>query len=108
MTDLRYRATHRTTYESRPVGRRGERRREIILQRLDAVVEKKIPWRQISIPKLTDAAGCSPATFYQYWTSLESAAAEFIELKRSELKRGERLSPRWSAIEGLLRTEDWI
>ena len=30
-------------------------------------------WREISAPRLAERAGCSPATFYQYFADLEEA-----------------------------------
>lgn len=90
------------TPSGRPLGPLGEKRREQLLTAVETDVYN-LPWRRVSIYSAAKEVGCSPATFYQYWPSLESAVSELIQRK---VEAGEDLDRRLTAIMELWETED--
>lgn len=84
---------HRTT-SGRVLGHRGAERRDALLENTEAHVSS-VSWRKASAIEISRMSGCSPATFYQYWPTLEEAVAEILQNK---LKQNDWLSKHWRRI----------
>lgn len=64
------------------VGKRGTRTRELILEELTTQLRSKTP-AEVSIIDVARGAGCSPASFYQYFEDAAAAAAVVAERLRA-------------------------
>jgi AcrR family transcriptional regulator len=54
------------------IGPKGSKRKDSILDALDEML-KSMPWRGVNVLELSRRAQCSPALFYDYFPTLESA-----------------------------------
>lgn len=73
------------TVTGRVIGPDGKDRREILLERVEEHVSST-SWHKASVIEVSRMAECSPATFYQYWKTLEAAVAEIIKNKTKKQK----------------------
>lgn len=78
----------------RVLGHRGNDRREILLKHTEKHVGS-VSWRHASVIEIAKLAECSPATFYQYWLTLEDAVADII---RDKIEKRKRLGKHWTRI----------
>lgn len=86
--------------DGRAIGRRGAATRRRILDTTAAVLERT-GLRDLKVVDITREAGCSPATFYQYFRDVPSAVLVLAEQVGEEaLPFGELLAVDWSGPEG--------
>lgn len=88
-------------FDARPLGAQATATRDAILMTLEVELELT-GWRQIRVIEIARTAGMSPATFYQYFPSLDAAYDELREQMRRE---GRQRTKHMKIIDALLRFE---
>jgi AcrR family transcriptional regulator len=92
------------TANGRVLGYRGVERRDTLLKNTEEHVGS-VSWHKASIMEIARMSGCSPATFYQYWSTLEDAVAEILRQKMVSRKR---IGKHWRRIrEDLVEFGGW-
>src|SRR5437899_11140690 len=82
--------------DGRTPGRRGRATRERLLQCTTELLEKS-SYRDLTVIDIARCAGCSPATFYQYFADVEAAV----------LVRAEEMASNGKDLTSLIKTSDW-
>jgi AcrR family transcriptional regulator len=86
--------------DSRTLGNTGLERYSLLLDALEVALADT-PWRKLGVPQIT-RDHCSPATFYQYFASIEDA---FDVLMKRRADQGQEPTEHIRAIAELLRCE---
>lgn len=82
--------------DGRTPGRRGRATREKLLKCTAELLEKS-SYRDLTVIDIARCAGCSPATFYQYFTDVEAAV----------LVLAEEMASNGTDLTALIRDADW-
>jgi AcrR family transcriptional regulator len=82
--------------DGRTPGRRGRATRDKLLQCTAELLDKS-SYRDVTVIEIARCAGCSPATFYQYFADVEAAV----------LVLAEEMAANGKSLTSLIRTTDW-
>jgi AcrR family transcriptional regulator len=82
--------------DGRTPGRRGRATRDKLLQCTAELLDKS-SYRDVTVIEIARCAGCSPATFYQYFADVEAAV----------LVLAEEMASNGKSLTSLIRDSDW-